>query len=73
MSGDIVEKLRKIASRGRMDDAEAQVVFDAADEIVRLRAAGDAMAKALDALCYSYCGNEDDADLVDAWNEVRRG
>lgn len=39
MSGDIVGKLRKIASRGRMDDADVQVVFDAADEIERLRAA----------------------------------
>lgn len=38
MSGDIVGKLRKIASRGRMDDADVQVVFDAADEIERLRA-----------------------------------
>jgi hypothetical protein len=42
-------------------------------EIERLRAAGDAMAEALDALCHSYCGNEDDADLVDAWQEARRG
>ncbi len=41
-------------------------------EIERLRAAGDAMAEALDALCHSYCGNEDDADLVDAWQEARR-
>lgn len=34
---DIVKQLRTIASRGRMDDADVQVVFDAADEIERLR------------------------------------
>ena len=33
---DIVSQIRKIASRGRMDDADVQVVFDAADEIERL-------------------------------------
>ena len=42
-------------------------------EVERLRAAGDALAEALDALSHSYCGNEDDADLVDAWQEARRG
>jgi hypothetical protein len=48
VSGDIVvSQIRKIASLGRMDDADVQVVFDAADEIERLRAAGDALAEAL--------------------------
>ena len=40
VADDIVEQLRKIASRGRMDDADVQVVFDAADEIEQLREAG---------------------------------
>jgi hypothetical protein len=34
---DITSQLRAIASRGRMDDADVQIVFDAADEIERLR------------------------------------
>jgi hypothetical protein len=33
---DIMGQLRAIASRGRMDDADVQVIFDAADEIERL-------------------------------------
>lgn len=36
MSDDPVEQVRKIASRGRMDDMDVQVIFDAADEIERL-------------------------------------
>lgn len=32
----IVRQVRTIASRGRMDDQDVQVVFDAADEIERL-------------------------------------
>lgn len=42
-------------------------------QIMRLQYAGDAMAEALDALSHSYCGNEDDAELVDVWQEARRG
>jgi uncharacterized coiled-coil DUF342 family protein len=38
---DIVAQLRKIASRGRMDDADVQIIFDAADEIDRLRSEVD--------------------------------
>lgn len=34
---DIVKQLRTIASRGRIDDADVQIIFDAADEIERLR------------------------------------
>jgi len=35
---DIAASLRRIASRGRLDDMDVQEVFDAADEIDRLRA-----------------------------------
>ena len=54
-------------------DATRLIISDLTAEVDRLRAAGDALAEALDDLCYSYCGNEADADLVDAWQEARRG
>jgi hypothetical protein len=34
---DVVESLRRIASRGRLDDMDVQELFDAADYIERLR------------------------------------
>lgn len=33
---NLVRQVRKIASRGHMDDADVQIIFDAADEIDRL-------------------------------------
>ncbi len=74
MADDIVERLRNAPPSMLGVRLEAADLIEAQQaEIKRLRAAGDAMAEALDALCHSYCGNEDDADLVDAWQEARRG
>jgi hypothetical protein len=78
VSGDIVINSNTYRRNGfgEWADDHGYIIYggfsDCLDEIERLRAAGDAMAEALDALCYSYCGNEDDADLVDAWQEARR-
>lgn len=38
MNPKLVEQLRTIASRGVMDDADVQILFDCADEMVTLRA-----------------------------------
>ena len=34
----LIEQLRKIASRGRVDDADVQILFDAADKLEQLEA-----------------------------------
>lgn len=35
-SAVLARQVRRIASRGKMDDADVQIIFDAADEINRL-------------------------------------
>lgn len=75
MSGDIVERLREyahIVQSDRYDDGE--LLEEAADEIVRLRAAGDRLAAAVNAVACS--GPRDEmAELVAAYIdwEARRG
>jgi hypothetical protein len=55
-----------------MDDTDVQVVFDAADEIERLRAAVERLHSALTPL--SICGMVADMqELCDAFKEARRG
>ncbi len=59
MSGDIVERLRSHLDSMCMNNI---VCGDAADEIERLRAAGDALAEVADEW----------PELVEAWQEARR-
>jgi hypothetical protein len=65
MSDDVVKKLRDIASlRGDMGGRIIPIACtEAADEIERLREAGDALARGI------RTGRWDDA--LDAWTEVR--
>ena len=60
-SDDIVVRLHAAASWS--DPFQAGVCRAAADEIERLRIAGDALAEVVD----------DWPELVDAWEEARRG
>ncbi len=69
MSGDIVERLRSQHSDVRQgayysqrEDPAWDATADAADEIERLRAAGDALAEVADEW----------PELVEAWREARR-
>jgi hypothetical protein len=79
VSGDIVGQIRKIASRGRMDDTDVQVVFDAADEIERLRAERDAERALADQLADAIFSAsiqeaiEKTDDALAAYDEARRG
>jgi hypothetical protein len=61
VSGDIVRRMRHIWMEPT-DDAIQEVVESAADEIKRLRAAGDALAEVADEW----------PELVEAWQEARR-
>lgn len=55
MNERLVKQVRTIASRGRMDDADVQVIFDAADALER----GDKFPQ------YRF----KDGHFVDTWNE----
>jgi hypothetical protein len=61
VSGDIVRRMRHIWMEPT-DDAIQEVVESAADEITRLRAAGDALAEVADEW----------PELAEAWQEARR-
>lgn len=58
-------------ARNTMSPAVAEVCDHAADEIKRLRAAGDAMAMSLNALLVDISSKHAERAL-DAWQEARR-
>lgn len=81
MSGDIVERLRQSngfrvhhTDDGPIITADVDLLSHAADEIERLRTAGDALAEQLqDYQCHcsmSKCRCGHDA-VLDAWQEAR--
>ena len=73
MADDIVTRLRNWGrARSGSGDRCERMHREAADEIERLRAAGDALAKAVDDTWWpDYpC---DFPDLLAAWQEARRG
>jgi hypothetical protein len=80
VADDIVVRLRDIASCWRWDEAQ-RVGNDAADEIERLRAAGDSMAKLLTRLpcsCVEGLNGEinETCEMCERffhWQEVSRG
>ena len=70
MADDMVERVLKFHETiDDIFDSEGCVVCGAADEIVRLRAAGDALVAVM------RCGASDERwnELIDAWQEARRG
>ncbi len=70
MSGDIVERLRE-AHQTVPIPSIASLYSDAADEIERLRAAGDAMADNF-RRHVTACGVNDGRESLSAWQEARR-
>lgn len=73
MSDDIVERLRAEAKSGNMPLGRSFDALAVADEIERLRAAGDALAEALHGWCNGMDAFTDDAERLRAWQEARRG
>jgi hypothetical protein len=70
VSGDIVERLRE-AHQTVPIPSIASLYSDAADEIERLRAAGDAMADNF-RRHVTACGVNDGRESLSAWQEARR-
>jgi len=70
VADDIVKRLRHAEDNGI---CEWQVLIDAADEIERLRAAGDALAEALHAWINGMDAFANDRSRIQAWQEARRG
>jgi hypothetical protein len=67
VADDIVTRLRHIHMELTVDDYD-DVISEAADEIERLRAAGDALVTAMQS------GSDAGWDAaIDAWQEARRG
>ena len=77
VADDIVTLLRAEADAHADGDWSDQVIrrrfTEAADEIERLRAAGDALVEALRGWCDGMDVFEEDQDRVRAWEEARRG
>lgn len=68
MSDDIVTRLRHTAWLSPEGEPAADLMTEAADEIERLRAAGDALADELGRLYAPNAG-----DVIALWTEARRG
>lgn len=76
MSGDIVERLRLLAATYPLWGEVKTRSNEAADEIVRLRAAGDALAAIVGDVVVPYDDESKARTMVaayDAWREARRG
>ncbi len=71
MSGDIVERLRDSAKYYDPTTMTPDDCGKAADEIERLRAAGDAMADNF-RRHVTACGVNDGRESLSAWQEARR-
>jgi hypothetical protein len=70
VSGDIVERLRDAHQTVPLPSI-ASIYSNAADEIERLRAAGDAMADNF-RRHVTACGVNDGRESLSAWQEARR-
>lgn len=72
MADDIVKELRDVVCWCADFDGVCHAC-QAAAEIERLQAAGDALAEALHGWCNGMDAFTDDAERLRAWQEARRG